>query len=686
MGKAMAHAGDLPKNANSAEHPLTPSRPAGPLLIDLLCLGSGMALAAGRQALLTLAPPLTPQASTAELQRARWGSVDPDRRRDAALLLSSRLEPGAPQRRRLLQGQGWGRGALAPVALKQAALSAQARGQSHTAEALWGELLQRFPDRAASADGLYALGRQNPALRRQLLQRFPAHPAALAAAAEAGDAVHLARWGPRWPGAEPLLLERCRRSTGLRPDQRQALAGGLAQLQQGRAALSCLGAVSAPADLQLSIDRALVRGEPADQRLAQQRLLALAQQQPSSAVGQEAAALLAEEPGADALAALRQLPAPLQASAPVQARLALEGQRPWRAVLQRWPQHPASWELQWQLARRQLLERRWPQAEALLAALDARWLPAPLAARQLFWRGYGASQRGNQAEAQRLWRALLHSQPGGYYGWRAAARLGLDAPSAPATSPASPWRPLYSGDGELDALWRTGQTLEAWESWRHQRRGQTARGAQALALEGRLRTGIGDDWTGLGQLEQASLRLPQGTCTQHWQLEQDLHPRRFEVEFQRAGQREQVDPQLLLAVARQESRFSPGVSSAVGAVGLLQLMPATAAELAGMPLSTTQLQDPSRNAELGARYLHQLLSRWQQHPFLSVASYNAGPGAVEGWRGAGAPDPQREPELWVEAIPYPETRLYTKKVLGNRWTYQLIAATGDQACTWSQAR
>lgn len=114
------------------------SRPAGPLLIGLLCLGSGVALAAGRQALLLLAPPLTPQASTNALERARWGSVDPQRRRDAALLLSGRLEPGDPQRRRLLQGQGWGRGVLAPVALKQAAQAADANGHTHAAQALWG--------------------------------------------------------------------------------------------------------------------------------------------------------------------------------------------------------------------------------------------------------------------------------------------------------------------------------------------------------------------------------------------------------------------------------------------------------------------------------------------------------------------------------------------------------------------
>ena len=179
---------------------MVPTRSAGPLLIGLLCLGSGVALAAGRQALLLLAPPLTPLSSTAELQRARWGSVDPERRRDAALLLSGRLEAGDPRRRRLLQGQGWGRGVLAPVALKQAAQAAEANGHAHAAQALWEELLSRFPGRAASADALYALGRQRPALRRQLLQRFPAHPAALAAATEGQNALHLARWGPRWPG------------------------------------------------------------------------------------------------------------------------------------------------------------------------------------------------------------------------------------------------------------------------------------------------------------------------------------------------------------------------------------------------------------------------------------------------------------------------------------------------------
>jgi soluble lytic murein transglycosylase len=82
-------------------------------------------------------------------------------------------------------------------------------------------------------------------------------------------------------------------------------------------------------------------------------------------------------------------------------------------------------------------------------------------------------------------------------------------------------------------------------------------------------------------------------------------------------------------------------------------------------VSDAELEQPGRNAELGARYLNQLLDQWQNNPVLAVASYNAGPGAVGGWI-----DPRlgNQPELWVEAIPFPETRLYVKKVLGNVWS------------------
>jgi soluble lytic murein transglycosylase len=178
---------------------------------------------------------------------------------------------------------------------------------------------------------------------------------------------------------------------------------------------------------------------------------------------------------------------------------------------------------------------------------------------------------------------------------------------------------------------------------------------------------VGDDWTGLGQLEQASLRLPPERCDLMPQLERSLHPLRFENAFRRAATQENLSMALLLGLAKQESRFTPAVRSGVGAVGLMQLMPDTAEEVAGAPVSDADLEDPQRNAELGARYLRGLLDQWQDNPLLSVASYNAGPGAVQGW--SNDPRLRSDPELWVEAIPYPETRLYVKKVLGNAWSY-----------------
>ena len=673
------------------------------------CLGTALALLAGRALVLQLTPTLTPDTPLSSLRTWRLLSADPVLRREASLLLASREPTGSARQRQGLWGQGWGRDPLAALALKRAAQAVEAAGQPDQALTLWQSLWQRFPQNPASADALYSLGRQQPRWRQLLLQRFPAHPAALAAALELGSSpanrlqasLHLARWGPRWPGAEALLVQACRgRDGALQPPQRRQLALGLAQLGRGQTALDCLKGLQGDPALELALGQALLKGDARQQGLADRQLLALAQRWPTTAAAREASALLSQREGADTGALLVQLPAPLQASAAVQARLALEGQRPWRGVLKRWPRDPASWELQWQLARQALLQQRWAEAALILQALAPDQLAAPLAARQLFWLGYCQWRLGEGARAQRLWRQVLAIAPGGYYGWRASLHLGepepepelLRAPGGPAGPLArSPWQPLASGNAGLDRLWRLNQPLEAWESWRFWRGAKPPQAAGDLRLEGRLRTGVGDDWIGLGQLEQASLRLPQGSCQQQADLERQLNPLRYGELFGQAGAAAGLDPALLQAVARQESRFTAGVESPVGAVGLMQLMPDTARELAGRRLEAASLKDPALNSRLGARYLRQLLEQWQGNPVLAVASYNAGPGAVAHWLKAGlgsdSPKPagatirlQRDPELWIEAIPYPETRLYTKKVLGNLWSYRRLNQAAGSGC------
>ena len=637
------------------------------------CLGTGAALLAGRAALGVLPEP-TPAWSSASLERARRLAPDPGLRREAALLLAARAEGDPRRQQQLLAGQGWGADPLAAVVLKRQALSAEARGRPAAAGALWRRLLQRFPREPAAADALYALGQGQPALHGQLRRRFAAHPAALAAASERGDADHLVRWGARWPGAAGVISEACRGRADAAG--RNRLAGGLARLGDGAAARRCLRGTPPSGPTALALAEAQLRGSAAEVLRAEAELLALARRQPRSPEAAAAARLLSEGSGATNLALVRQLPPSLQASAPVQARLALSAGETGRLapalrVLERWPHEPASWELQWQLARREALAGRWRATATLLAPARSGGLPAGLAARQEFWLGLSAWEQGRRGAARITWAELLRRHPGGYYGWRAAVRLGRDdgrmKPTGPGSLPRPVWEPLASGSADLDRLWRLDQRLEAWESWRQRRGGAPPGDGRQLLVEGRLRRGIDDHWLGLGQLEQAQLRLATAQCPQRRLLESSLRQVPLAWVFERASRSRGVPATLLAAVARQESRFSPGVRSVVGAVGLMQLMPATAAELAGRPLSPAELEDPRRNAALGAAFLAQLLRRWDGNPLLAVASYNAGAGAVAGWVN---PSLRTRPELWVEAIPYPETRLYVKKVLGNLWSLE----------------
>lgn len=139
------------------------------------------------------------------------------------------------------------------------------------------------------------------------------------------------------------------------------------------------------------------------------------------------------------------------------------------------------------------------------------------------------------------------------------------------------------------------------------------------------------------------------------------------------------EPALLLAVARQESLFNPEARSPVGALGLMQLMPATAKAVStaqGMPYSRPRLtSDPDYNVSLGAAYLGSQLSRFDREPALALAAYNAGPGRVAEWlRLNGDPRGADRHRLvdWIELIPFAETRNYVQRVLEARDMYRSI--------------
>ena len=137
-----------------------------------------------------------------------------------------------------------------------------------------------------------------------------------------------------------------------------------------------------------------------------------------------------------------------------------------------------------------------------------------------------------------------------------------------------------------------------------------------------------------------------------------------------------LEPALTYAIARQESAFLQTAVSRSGARGLLQLMPATAREVATglqLPYNLARLtQDPSYNVNLGATYLEGLLVRFSGSYIMSIAGYNAGGGRVTQWMDSfGDPrDGVIDPIDWVEMIPFNETRNYVQRVLANLQIYR----------------
>src|SRR5207237_3344353 len=145
------------------------------------------------------------------------------------------------------------------------------------------------------------------------------------------------------------------------------------------------------------------------------------------------------------------------------------------------------------------------------------------------------------------------------------------------------------------------------------------------------------------------------------------------TEVRRSSERVGVDPYLVLAVMRRESLFKPDTRSAAGAVGLLQLLPATARRAAvvlGRPAPRDdQLVEPATAIDLGAWYLAELIGRFGE-PTVALAAYNAGPHAATPWATQGVGRPL---DVWVEDIPYRETRRYVKVVMGAWSAYRILA-------------
>ncbi len=294
----------------------------------------------------------------------------------------------------------------------------------------------------------------------------------------------------------------------------------------------------------------------------------------------------------------------------------------------------------------------WIRADSLALATAALEGPGPEDSAIWFWRGWLARTAGDSARATECYRRAWEADAWSYEGVRAREMAGLPVdpmqgtPGARSRHEARPASAAPASAPLLDLVGFHDLAIEQFSRCAGENDVPAANGCiDALESRGMFRVGRGDVTLDL------RLRFP---------------PAFAEAVF-RAAEAESLDACFLWAIMRRESGYNPAARSRAGALGLLQLMRATASRLAGRSVPEDSLTDPELNVRLGGGYLRRLLNEFGD-PRAAMAAYNAGEEAVRRWNAAR----ETVDDLWVELIPFRETRDYVKQIYAAWRRYESV--------------
>ncbi|MSP68516.1 MAG: lytic transglycosylase domain-containing protein, partial [Alphaproteobacteria bacterium] len=293
--------------------------------------------------------------------------------------------------------------------------------------------------------------------------------------------------------------------------------------------------------------------------------------------------------------------------------------------------------------------------------------------RGAYWAGRAAEANHEEIGAD-SWYLRAAAYPAAYYGQLAAVRLGLNGLQLPPAESRAPYSAVIAKHSLVPAVRLLASAGNAGQGFLDPfflRMADLCKTEEEFAFAAALAHDSGRAEFGLRVAKRASRK---GFLLMRYAFPTDSYP----TVGNGVGEPERA---LLLALARQESEFDQNAISPAGALGLMQLMPATATEVARkLGISFKQadlLSDPRLNARLGTTYLAGLLESYDNFYPLALAAYNAGPGRARQWMRENG-DPRHaavDPVDWIEQIPFPETRNYVQRVLEslNVYRYRLDA-------------
>ncbi len=316
---------------------------------------------------------------------------------------------------------------------------------------------------------------------------------------------------------------------------------------------------------------------------------------------------------------------------------------------------------EWQ-ARAALWAGDWKLITNLIAAMPDQQRSL---ARWRYWSARAAEKTGDPELARHLYESVLIDD--NFYSIMAGARL--DRPVAPHPEKLVLDQAQVARMEELPPMVRARELLMS--DMRNQAGTEWAFGFDQLMPSARLQAiHLAARW---GWYDQAIATASQQKVFNDYEL---LYPQPYDAEVLSAAKLTGLSPQLIYSVMRQESLFRRDAQSSAGARGLLQMLPETARRTASKwnkpRPSPDDLFNPVINVPLGAANLRGLVDRFGGQTVVALAGYNAGPNAAARWM----PSESIDPDIWIENIPYNETRNYVQRILWHNVVFSWLK-TGE---------
>ncbi len=638
----------------------------------------------------------SPQQRAAKLEQLAKGSPSLDQNRARYLLASDLIDQKqAKQALSLLEGLETEYSGIAPYVLLKQAQAQDILGEEGLASDLRHKVLKLYPKEPAAAKAMYLIGQ--PEYQDEAIAQFPSNPLSWEIIrkrlAENPNQPQLqlvlAKYAYDQPGTVAVLDQLLKDPT-LKPDDWEIIATGYWNNNDfTKAGAAYAKARPTPRNLYRTARGLQVSGKRESALTTYKQLVSSF---PDAKETGTALLRLAEMVKTlDSVTYLNQVISkfPEKASEALLAKIKiLEAQKDPKSatevqqlLIAQYANSQEAAEYRWKVAQNKAKAKDYKAALQWAQPIIINNPDSILAPRAGFWVGKWATKLGKNESAQKTYEYVLSQFPYSYYAWRSAAILGLNVSNFNTLRQMNPQivpllRPVPpAGSDTFKELYLLGQDRDAWLQWQTEFQNKMQPTVTEQFTEGLMRLVKGENLIGIDKIAKLEDRETPSEKAEYQALRKQLmywqarYPFPYLQEIEKWSKERQINALLVTAVIRQESRFEPKVKSSAGAVGLMQVLPSTAKSIAPqakLDSKKIDLENPDNNIMLGTLYLDHTHQQYGNNSLLAIASYNAGPGNVSKWLQT---LPKEDPDEFVEAIPFDETKNYVRQVFGNYWNY-----------------